>query len=152
MMNGLKYYLKQEKAQLFSNNVAALQTTSPLYKRRHWEDIRDNSDFKIEGQRRRQRQPEAIDFTRSAEFAYSRRCDAASRTWEREVWRCGWLYFDKLLSSLQARTVTAGNKQLNFTVKNKPHTTNYIYCIFEAYFRIKSVWKNCIDCFEVILE
>ena len=74
MMNGLKYYLKQEKAQLFSNNVAALQTTSPLYKRRHWEDIRDNSDFKIEGQRRRQRQPEAIDFTRSAEFAYSRRC------------------------------------------------------------------------------
>ena len=39
----------------------------------------------------------------------------------------------------QARTATAGNKQLNFTVKNKPHTTNYIYCIFEAYFTIKSV-------------
>ena len=30
----------------------------------------------------------------------------------------------------QARTATAVNKQLNFTVKNKPHTTNYIYCIF----------------------
>ena len=39
----------------------------------------------------------------------------------------------------QARTATAVNKQLNFTVKNKPHTTNYIYCIFEAYFMIKSV-------------
>ena len=26
----------------------------------------------------------------------------------------------------QARTATAVNKQLNFTVKNKPHTTNYI--------------------------
>ena len=52
----------------------------------------------------------------------------------------------------QARTATAVNKQLNFTVKNKPHTTNSIYCIFEAYFMIKSVWKNCIDCFEVILE
>ena len=52
----------------------------------------------------------------------------------------------------QARTVTAGNKQLNFTVKNKPHTTKYIYCIFEAYFMIRSVWKNCTDCFEVILE
>ena len=44
----------------------------------------------------------------------------------------------------QARMATAVNKQLNFTVKNKPHTTNYIYCIFEA-----SVWKNCIDCFAV---
>ena len=30
----------------------------------------------------------------------------------------------------QARTATAVNKPLNFTVKNKPHTTNYIYCIF----------------------
>ena len=50
----------------------------------------------------------------------------------------------------QARTATAVNKQLNFTLKNKLHTTNYIYCIFEAYFMIKSVWKNCIDCFEVI--
>ena len=30
----------------------------------------------------------------------------------------------------QARTATAVNKQLNFTVGNKPHTTNYIYCIF----------------------
>ena len=49
----------------------------------------------------------------------------------------------------QARTATAVNKQLHFTVKNKPHTTNYIYCIFEAYFMIKSLWKNCIDCFEV---
>ena len=39
----------------------------------------------------------------------------------------------------QARTATAVNKQLNFTVRNKPHTTNYIYCIFEAYFMIKSV-------------
>ena len=39
----------------------------------------------------------------------------------------------------QARTATAVNKQLNFTVKNKPRTTNYIYCIFEAYFMIKSV-------------
>ena len=51
----------------------------------------------------------------------------------------------------QTRTATAVNKQLNFTVKNKPHTTN-ICCIFEAYFMIKSVWKNCTDCFEVILE
>ena len=42
----------------------------------------------------------------------------------------------------QTRTTTAVNKQLNFTVKNKPHTTNYIYCLFEAYFMIKSVWKN----------
>ena len=33
----------------------------------------------------------------------------------------------------QARTATAVNKQLNFTVKNKPHTTNYIYCIFEGF-------------------
>ena len=48
-----------------------------------------NRDFKIEGQRRRQRQREAIDFTRSAEFAYSQRCDPASRTREREVWRGG---------------------------------------------------------------
>ena len=39
----------------------------------------------------------------------------------------------------QARTATAVNKQLNVTVKNKPHTTNYIYYIFEAYFMIKSV-------------
>ena len=39
----------------------------------------------------------------------------------------------------QTRTATAVNEQLNFTVKNKPHTTNYIYCIFEAYFMIKSV-------------
>ena len=37
----------------------------------------------------------------------------------------------------QTRTATAENKQLNFTVKNKPHTANYIYCIFEAYFMIK---------------
>ena len=28
----------------------------------------------------------------------------------------------------QTRTATAVNKQLNFTVKNKPYTTNYIYC------------------------
>ena len=34
-----------------------------------------------------------------------------------------------------SRMATAVNKQLNFTVKNKPHTTNYIYCIF----MIKSV-------------
>ena len=39
----------------------------------------------------------------------------------------------------QARTPTARNKPLNFTVKNKPHTTNYIYCIFEPYFMIKSL-------------
>ena len=39
----------------------------------------------------------------------------------------------------QARTATAVNKQLNFRVNNKPDTTNYIYCIFEAYFMIKSV-------------
>ena len=39
----------------------------------------------------------------------------------------------------QARTARAVNKQLHFTIKNKPHTTNYIYCIFEAYFMIKSV-------------
>ena len=39
----------------------------------------------------------------------------------------------------QARTETAVNKQLNFSVKNKPHTINYIYCIFETYFMIKSV-------------
>ena len=49
----------------------------------------------------------------------------------------------------QARTATVVNKQLNFTVKDKPRTTNYIYCIFEAYFMMKSVWKNYIDCFEV---
>ena len=51
----------------------------------------------------------------------------------------------------QARTATAVNKQLHFTVKNKPHSTNYIYFIFEAYFMIKSV-KVLYDCFEVILE
>ena len=41
----------------------------------------------------------------------------------------------------QTKMTTAVNKQLSFTVKNKPHTTNYIYClyIFEAYFMIKSV-------------
>ena len=39
----------------------------------------------------------------------------------------------------QTRTATAVNKQLNVTVKDKPYTTNYIYCIFEAYFMIKSV-------------
>ena len=44
----------------------------------------------------------------------------------------------------QARTATAVNRQLHFTVRNKPHTTNYIYCIFEAHFMIKSVWMNCI--------
>ena len=41
---------------------------------------------------------------------------------------------------------------LYITVRNKPHTTNFIYCIFEAYFMIKSVWKNYIDCFEVNLK
>ena len=30
----------------------------------------------------------------------------------------------------QARTATAVNTQLNFTVKNKPHTTNYIYTAY----------------------
>ena len=40
----------------------------------------------------------------------------------------------------QARTATAVDKQLNFTItENKPHTTNYICCIFGAYFMIKSV-------------
>ena len=39
----------------------------------------------------------------------------------------------------QTRTATAVNKQLHFTVKNKPRTTNYIYSIFEAYFMIKGV-------------
>ena len=39
---------------------------------KHWKSI-----AKMEGQQRRQ--PEAIDFTRSAEFAHSRRCDVASR-------------------------------------------------------------------------
>ena len=46
---------------------------------------------------------------------------------------------DNIRDLKQARTATAVNKQLNFTVKNKPHTTNYIYCTFEAYFMIKSV-------------
>ena len=56
-----------------------------------------------------------------------------------------WMHFGKLgeLSAnrdlKQTRTATAVNKQLNFTVKNKPHTNNYIYCIFEAYFMIKSL-------------
>ena len=52
-----------------------------------------------------------------------------------EVKRC-WREIRELK---QARTATAVNRQLNFTVKNKPHTTNYIYCIFEAYFMIKSL-------------
>ena len=41
----------------------------------------------------------------------------------------------------QGRTATAVNKQLNFTVEKKPHTTDYIYiyCIFDAYFMTKSV-------------
>ena len=66
------------------------------------------------------------------------------------VWK---LYILVTIGDLkQARTATAVNKQLNFTVKNKPHTTNHIYCIFEAYFMIKSLWKNCIDCFEVNLK
>ena len=43
-----------------------------------------------------------------------------------------WIRFN-IRDLKQARTATAVNKQLNFTVKNKPHTTNYIYCIFEAY-------------------
>ena len=30
----------------------------------------------------------------------------------------------------QARTATTVNKQLNFTVKNKPHTTNYMYTAY----------------------
>ena len=30
----------------------------------------------------------------------------------------------------QAKTATAVNKQLHFTVKNKPHTTNYIYTAY----------------------
>ena len=43
----------------------------------------------------------------------------------------------------QARTATAVNKQLNFFVKNKPHTTDYIYCIFEAYF-MTNVWERTV--------
>ena len=38
--------------------------------------------------------------------------------------------FKKAIRDLkQARTATAVNKQLNFTVKNKQHTTNYIYVV-----------------------
>ena len=43
----------------------------------------------------------------------------------------------------QARTATAVNKQLNFTVEKKPHTTDCIHaytaCTFEANFITKSV-------------
>ena len=52
----------------------------------------------------------------------------------------------------QARTATAVNKQLNFTIKNKPHTTNYIYCIFEAYFMIKSVRKTVLTALKSFLS
>ena len=68
------------------------------------------------------------------------------------IWRSTPNHFLNIRDLKQTRTATAVNKQLNFTVKNKPHTTNYIYYIFEAYFMIKSVWKNCIDCFEVNLK
>ena len=77
----------------------------------------------------------------------------------------------------QARTATAGNKQLNFNVEKKPQTTvlimyifttlefpthnfdfrllhidDYILHRFEAYFMIKRLRGNCIDCFEVTNE
>ena len=58
-----------------------------------------------------------------------------------KIWRKGTLskrdglhYRDRK----QARTATAVNKQLNFRVKKKPLTTS-TYCIFEAYFMIKSL-------------
>ena len=51
----------------------------------------------------------------------------------------------------QTRTSTAVNKQLHFIVKKKPHATEYIL-LFEGYFMTKLVWKNFIDCFQVILE
>ena len=34
----------------------------------------------------------------------------------------------------------------------KPQTTDYVLYRFEAYFMIESLWKNCINCFEVNLE
>ena len=34
---------------------------------------------------------------------------------------------------------------IHFSVKKQPKT----YCIFETYFTIKSLWKNCIDFSEV---
>ena len=42
----------------------------------------------------------------------------------------GCCVFSVIRDLKQTRTATAVNKPLNFTVKNKPHTTNYIYCIF----------------------
>ena len=52
----------------------------------------------------------------------------------------------------QARTATAVNKQLNFTVKNKPHTTNYIYCIFEAYLWLKVCERTVLTVLKSILS
>ena len=67
--------------------------------------------------------------------------------------RCQHAPLRTILGALrQARKATVGNKRLNFSVIKKPHTTDYVYCKFEAYFMIKSLWKNCIDCFEVNLE
>ena len=48
----------------------------------------------------------------------------------------------------QARTATAGKKQLNFSVKKKPTDD----CILDANFMIKRLRGNCIDCFEVNLK
>ena len=48
----------------------------------------------------------------------------------------------------QARTPTAGNKMYNYILELKTnHTqrTTSTYCIFEAYFMIKSLWKNCVE-------
>ena len=42
------------------------------------------------------------------------------------------------LKQSSCRTAMVVNKQLNFRVKTKPQTTS-TYCIFEAYFMIKSV-------------
>ena len=53
---------------------------------------------------------------------------------------------------MDKRELKQANKQLNFSVKKEPkQRTTYAYCIFEAFFMIKSLWKNCIDCFEVDL-
>ena len=52
----------------------------------------------------------------------------------------------------QARTAMAVNKQLNLTVENKPHTTNCIYCIFEAYFRLKVCERSVLTVLKSFLS
>ena len=44
----------------------------------------------------------------------------------------------------QTRTATAVNKQLNVTVKNKPHTTNYIYCIYLKHILLLKVCERTV--------